>query len=260
MSEYNNVVRIGRANAPTAIATPDEDLSARVHESYDHATGLDGVALEIPDGLGDEWAFWQLSPEQAEVIGRRLLEMALPRERTERAMTDAIERAQALLARNSGRRELAYALREVLAEVSELSMLRDVEAGHVEEIAGLRERVRTLEMRLMASRTCRKQAEDGAEGIAMHALSKSLEIGLLTGERDALRNEVAALKTDLRDMTDRYHEASNEADVLRDRIEHAGAYGRIREMVREHHRAKREEAPQACFERPGGCSCWKAGE
>jgi chromosome segregation ATPase len=93
-----------------------------------------------------------------------------------------------------------------------------------------------------------------------------LEARLLASSKDVdslharLRNangKFARVATDLRDMTDRYHEASGEADRLRDRIEHAGAYAAIQREIRAHHAAKREAAPKACFERPGGCSCWK---
>lgn len=83
-------------------------------------------------------------------------------------MSDAIERAQALLASLSALKPydhpdvmaehslLRTALSELLAEVSELTMLRDVEAGHVEEIVALRERAarwKALAKRLFAFRS-----------------------------------------------------------------------------------------------------------
>ncbi|HEY3499293.1 MAG TPA: hypothetical protein VGK73_31610 [Polyangiaceae bacterium] len=67
-----------------------------------------------------------------------------------------------------------------------------------------------------------REAESAESTIA--ALTKRAEDA--EDECNAVRSERDDLRAKLADMTDRYHEASGEADRLRDRINHAGAYAR----------------------------------
>lgn len=69
-------------------------------------------------------------------------------------------------------------------------------------------------------------------GLMLSALSEALVevINVSLSHIECLERAEAAeaksadLQARLNDMTDRYHEASNEADLLRDRIDHAPAY------------------------------------
>jgi len=70
----------------------------------------------------------------------------------------------------------------------------------------------------------RSWAGDGSIDWKASYDSAMREGGKVAEERDQLLSRVADLEERLRDMTDRYHESSGEADRLHDRINHAGAY------------------------------------
>lgn len=123
------------------------------------------------------------------------------RERLARGQELADQRVMIEIERGNQVREALQSQRQAY-EAAEGRFAREV-AGAREESDKLRSELLDREASAMAYMAERNQARD------------------VVRERD---QELAAVQSDLRDMTDRYHEASGKADRLHDKIDHAGAY------------------------------------
>ena len=172
-------------------------------------------------------------------------------------MTDnAISRAQAMLARvrnmppflvsPSDVESLRGALSALLGEVSELHEERD---DWHREYSEMKEKL--------------ERAQDSSYEQAGYAAAWKRRAKRFLGDRNAAReymgvqtDRIRGLMADVNTLTDRLNdmEAANIRRASSTYVEQQERAALEAEL------AKLKVVPQACFERPGGCSCWKAGD